>query len=144
MLTPDDFRALALSLDGASEGAHMGHPDFRANGRIFATLYPDGEWGMVKLGLEEQQDYIELDPATFVPAKGAWGLQGCTSVRLDRAERSQVLAALRLAWQQTVAKLRPKSRPKAKVVKPAVKAVQRPAAKTAKRASAARTRRTRG
>jgi hypothetical protein len=32
------FRRIALSLEGAEEGSHMGHPDFRVNGRIFATL----------------------------------------------------------------------------------------------------------
>jgi len=33
-----DFRRIALSLDGAEENSHMGSPDFRVNGRIFATL----------------------------------------------------------------------------------------------------------
>ena len=47
-MTADDFRRLALGFDGASEGAHMNHPDFRANGRIFATLHPDNVRGMVK------------------------------------------------------------------------------------------------
>ncbi len=148
MLTPDDFRALALSMEGAVEGAHMGHPDFRANGRIFATLYPDGEWGMVKLGLEEQQDFIDLDPATFVPAKGAWGLQGCTTVRLERAERASVSRAMTLAWQQTVAK-RPsgwvKGRATKKVAAPkaAPKATRATKKTTSKRATTTRARRTR-
>jgi hypothetical protein len=29
-MTPAAFRKLALSLEGAIEGAHGGHPDFRA------------------------------------------------------------------------------------------------------------------
>jgi hypothetical protein len=33
-----DFRRIALSLEGAEESAHMGSPDFRVGGRIFATL----------------------------------------------------------------------------------------------------------
>ena len=33
-----DFRRIALSLNGAEEGSHMGSPDFRVGGRIFATL----------------------------------------------------------------------------------------------------------
>jgi len=33
-----DFRRIALSLEGAEEGSHMGSPDFRVGGRIFATL----------------------------------------------------------------------------------------------------------
>jgi hypothetical protein len=37
-MTVDDFRRIALSLEGAEEGSHMGQPDFRAGGRIFATL----------------------------------------------------------------------------------------------------------
>ena len=45
----DRFRRIALGMDGAVEGAHMGHPDFRANGKIFATLHPDLQTGMVKL-----------------------------------------------------------------------------------------------
>jgi hypothetical protein len=34
----DDFRRIALSLDGSEESSHMGKPDFRVGGRIFATL----------------------------------------------------------------------------------------------------------
>jgi hypothetical protein len=32
----EDFREMALSLDGAEEGSHLGAPDFRVGGRIFA------------------------------------------------------------------------------------------------------------
>jgi hypothetical protein len=50
-MTADEFRELALSFAGATEGAHMRHPDFRAHGRIFATLaYPDTAWGNQPLG----------------------------------------------------------------------------------------------
>ncbi len=52
-MTLDQFRALALTLEGAVESAHMGHPDFRANGRIFATLYPGEGTGMIKLPPDE-------------------------------------------------------------------------------------------
>jgi hypothetical protein len=34
----DDFRRIALSMEGAEEGSHMGSADFRVGGRIFATL----------------------------------------------------------------------------------------------------------
>jgi hypothetical protein len=37
-MTAGDFRRIALSFDGAEEGAHMGAVDFRVGGRIFATL----------------------------------------------------------------------------------------------------------
>ena len=53
-MTADEFRSLALSLPEASEGAHMGHADFRVRGKIFATLTPDEDRGMVKLTPEQQ------------------------------------------------------------------------------------------
>lgn len=48
-MTAAEFRILALSLPEATEAAHVGHPDFRIRGKIFATLGPDEAWGMVKL-----------------------------------------------------------------------------------------------
>ncbi len=100
-MTSDDFRRLALALPGATESAHMGHPDFRVNAKIFATLhYPDENWGMVKLSPEQQDSFVQSDPNTFVPVKGAWGRQGCTNVRLKAAEASSVEDALRLAWNK--------------------------------------------
>jgi hypothetical protein len=114
-MTPDDFRDIALGMRGAIEGAHMGHPDFRANGRIFATLHGDDEWGMVKLTPEEQREFMRMAPKTFVPSAGAWGRQGCTNVRLDAADESTVRAAMMLAWQDVVEKpRRPRSSKPAK------------------------------
>jgi hypothetical protein len=34
----NDFKRIALSLEGAAESSHMGAPDFRVDGRVFATL----------------------------------------------------------------------------------------------------------
>ena len=102
MLKPDDFRRIALSMTDAIENAHMGHPDFRANGRIFATLAPDNKQGMVKLTPAQQVGYVREYPGTFVPAKGAWGLQGCTMVQLKSADKETVGQAMTLAWQNTV------------------------------------------
>ena len=46
-MTATRFRRMALGMEGAIESAHMCHPDFRVNGRIFATLgYPDSQSGM--------------------------------------------------------------------------------------------------
>lgn len=114
MLTAAQFRILALALDGATEGAHMAHPDFRANGRIFATLTADGARGMVKLTPSQQRELTEAWPA-FTPAAGAWGRQGCTLVELADARRDVVRAALVSAWENAMAQpaARPRSRAKA-------------------------------
>ena len=65
MMKANDFRRIALGLEGAIESAHMGHPDFRANGRIFATLKTDMESGMVKLTPDEQQ-HVHARPSRRV------------------------------------------------------------------------------
>jgi hypothetical protein len=101
-MTADEFRELALSFRGATEGAHMSHPDFRAHGRIFATLgYPDATRGMVKLASHDQKQFVESHPEAFTPVKGAWGLQGSTSVLLAAAKRDVLAQALDLAWQNS-------------------------------------------
>jgi hypothetical protein len=99
-----DFRRMALNMNDTIEGAHMGHPDFRANGRIFATLSADSKWGMVQLTPDQQQEFIRTDPAAFVPASGAWGRQGSTMVRLDSVEEATLGEAMTLAWQNSAAK----------------------------------------
>jgi hypothetical protein len=104
MLTATGFRRLALGLPGATEGAHMGHPDFRANGRIFASLHASLDRGMVKLTPEQQAEFVHRDSAAFTPENGAWGLQGCTRVQLDASDEETLGEALTLAWRNTALK----------------------------------------
>ena len=106
-MTTEDFPQIALSFPGAIEKAHMNHPDFRANGKIFATLhYPDDGWAMVKLPPDQQQSFMELQPSAFVPVKGAWGRQGATNVRLRIVKEDSLRAALTLAFQHDSQKKR--------------------------------------
>ena len=109
-MTFDDFRRIALGLDGAIESAHMGHPDFRANGKIFATIHHDHKWGMVKLAPEQQQIFVKENPGVFVPENGAWGRAGCTKVRFDAVHEDTLGEAMTLAWQNT-AKARGMTKP---------------------------------
>ena len=109
-MTGDDFRELALGHQGAVEGTHMGHPDFRANGRIFATLQSDERTGMVKVEPAEQAVLLREHPDVFTPAAGAWGRQGSTLVRLEAATPRVVKPAMLLAWQEVMAKDAPRPR----------------------------------
>lgn len=98
-MTANDFRRIALSLPHTAESAHMGHPDFRVANRVFASLgYPGPGWGMVKLTPEQQQLFVQSQPAAFTPVKGAWGRGGATNVRLRAAKARPVREAVRLAW----------------------------------------------
>lgn len=103
-MSPNEFRRIALGLKDAVEGAHMGHPDFRAYGRIFASLYPDNTRGMVKLTPEQQAEFMREDAATFVPASGAWGRDGYTTVQLSTVDEATLGEAMTLAWQNAAAK----------------------------------------
>jgi len=96
-MTLEGFRKLALSMPEASEGAHMGHPDFRVGGKIFASLWPDGTRGMVKLTPDQQEAFVNAEPAVFSPENGAWGRQGCTRVQLRRARAKSLRVALTAA-----------------------------------------------
>jgi hypothetical protein len=99
-MNSDDFRRVVLSFPDTVESSHMNHPDFRVNGRIFATLhYPDDGWAMVKLPPEQQQAFVQLEPSTFVPVNGAWGRQGATNVRLKAVKEETLRGALTIAWQ---------------------------------------------
>ncbi len=83
----------------------MGHPDFRVNGRIFATLgSPDTGHGMVSLDPEDQRFLIGGQPEVFRPAAGAWGRSGSTLVTLRPARVGVVREAMRLAWEHIRAK----------------------------------------
>jgi hypothetical protein len=100
-----DFRRIALSLAGAEERSHVGHPDFRVKGKVFATLgYPDEGWAMVRLMPEQQEDFVALAPEAFRPANGAWGRQGSTLVRLDAVDGAMLETAIAAAWRLRVGK----------------------------------------
>jgi hypothetical protein len=103
-MNTNDFRKLALALPEASESAHMKHPDFRVRGKIFATLWPDGEHGMVKLSPDEQVKFTDAEPDAVRAVKGAWGKRGCTSVHLASATKTRVRSALAAAWRNTAPK----------------------------------------
>ena len=84
-MNADLFRRIALEQPHAVEASHMGHPDFRVAGRIFATLgYPNEDWGMIKLTPEQQRSFIVSAPEAFRACKGTWGGRGATNVRLEK------------------------------------------------------------
>jgi hypothetical protein len=102
-MTAKDFRRIALGMKDVAEGAHMGHPDFRVQGRIFATLHADMKFGMVSLTPDQQREFVSRAPDAFAPESGAWGLQGATAVRLSAVDEELVGEALTLAWRNRAA-----------------------------------------
>ena len=103
-MTKAAFRKLALSLPEAKQAMHMNHPDFRVQGKIFATIWPNDKFGMVKLTPGEQAVLIQQEPDVFQPVKGYWGRKGATSVCLPLASEASVKQALIAAWRNTAPK----------------------------------------
>ena len=100
-----DFRRIALSFEGVEESSHMGAPDFRVQGKIFATLASqDQGYGNVKLTLEQQADFVRELPDVFLPIPGGWGRMGMTHIRLAAVSEDVLAGALRTAWQLRLSK----------------------------------------
>ena len=111
-MTAKDFRRIALSLDGAEEGSHMGAVDFRVGGRIFATLASVKEgYGNLMLTPELQAEFIAERPDLFLPVFGGWGKGGATHIRLKEADEDSLRGALHTAWKLRVEKNKKNSKP---------------------------------
>jgi len=101
----EHFRRIALSLEGAEESSHMGAPDFRVGGRIFATLASQSQgYGNLVLTPEQQAAFVEELPEVFVPVAGGWGRMGMTHIRLAAANEDVLAGALRSAWKLRIEK----------------------------------------
>ena len=99
-MTVEDFRRLALALEGAEEHSHIGAPDFRVGGRIFATLASQSRrYGNLMLTPEQQAAFIEELPTVFLPVPGGWGRMGATHIRLSTATEEVLAGALFTAWK---------------------------------------------
>jgi hypothetical protein len=101
----EDFRRIALSLEGVEEGSHMGSPDFRVGGRIFATLAAQKSgYGNLMLTPEQQAAFVEEMPGVFLPVAGGWGKGGATHVILASANQDLLGGVLQAAWKTRVEK----------------------------------------
>ena len=95
-----DFRRIALSLEGAEESSHMGSPDFRVGGRIFATLASQSEgYGNLMITPEQQAAFVADMPGVFIPVKGGWGRMGATHIHLAHVSEDVLRGALHTAWE---------------------------------------------
>jgi hypothetical protein len=101
----DLFRSIACGLPDAIESAHMGNPDFRVGGRIFATLSGQARGrGVLKLTPEQQATFVAELPRVFEPVEKGWGRMGMTYIVLDCADEPTMRGALLTAHQNVASK----------------------------------------
>lgn len=102
-MTPADLTRIALSLEGAEQGSHMGAVDFRVGGRIFATLASRAQgYGNLMLTVEQQAAFCDELPDVFLPIAGGWGRMGMTHIVLAKASEDVLRGALETAWRLRV------------------------------------------
>jgi hypothetical protein len=98
-MTGDDFSRIALAMPEAEAGSHMGQADFRVGGKIFATITPEKDYGMVKLTPEQQEMLCEAEPEIFQSVPGGWGKGGSTRVFYRHADEPTLTSAMTMAWR---------------------------------------------
>jgi hypothetical protein len=112
-MTASDFRRIALSLEGAEEGSHMGAVDFRVSGRIFATLAAVKQgYGNIMITPEQQAAFVADAPDAFIPVSGGWGRNGATHIKLATVSEDMLAGALHTAWKLRVEKNQKTSKPR--------------------------------
>ena len=99
-LTEAQARTLVLSLPEATEGAHMGHPDFRVRKKIFASFSHDRRMMNMKVDSTALEMMVRADPETF---KDVWGGRWI-GVRLARIGKKDLKGLLMDAWRATAPK----------------------------------------
>ena len=106
-MTASDFRRIALSLEGAEESAHMGAPDFRVGGRIFATLASESQgYGNLMLKPEQQAAFIAEAPEVFLPIAGGGAEMARRTFGWQRPTKTHLLARCTLRGSCGLRKIR--------------------------------------
>lgn len=98
-MTLVETRVLAMELRGTTESPHHRYTSFRVRGRIYATAPKEGGLLHVFVDEEDRERMVGIDPSTYGTL--GWGRK-VVGLRVDlaRAQREDVKALLRAAWQR--------------------------------------------
>lgn len=100
MVDMETFRKWALGMPGTEEQPHFDKPSFRANNKIFATLWEKENRAMLRLPLVEQSVFCSYgNGEVFFPVPGGWGRQGATFVDLTKVRKTMLKDAMRVSYQ---------------------------------------------
>lgn len=93
-MTVSRAREILLGFEGAEEGAHHGHPDFRVRGKIFATLGSADGHAVLRLPLEFAEPLINRFRLV-----SRFGGMGWLAIELANADESEFSDLASLAHQ---------------------------------------------
>jgi len=97
MISKESFRKLAMSLPGTTESPHFDKASFRANNKIFATLWEKEKLACLKLNELEQSVFCAFDKEIVYPVPNKSGQHGSTFFRLDKVKKEMMADALSVA-----------------------------------------------
>ena len=97
-----DVRRLALALPQATEEPHFHLTSFRVNGKIFATVAPDGSYMNIFVDDDHRELMVAVDPQVYQTLK--WGKTGYLHVDLPAAAARDIKPLLRAAWERKAPK----------------------------------------
>jgi hypothetical protein len=101
-VTPDEARAVALSMPEAIEQDHHGRPSFRVGGKIFATLGNDDRMNVM---LDEGGILTAVESAPECCEQVWWGKRlAAVGVTLSRVEPELLRELLSDAWEDKAAR----------------------------------------
>jgi hypothetical protein len=97
-ITPAKVRELVAGLPGAAESAHHGHPDFRVQKKIFATLSEAEDRAALRLTQLEARELARREPTVFrlVSDREPYAY---VSVQLDGVAEEEFADLLEAAWK---------------------------------------------
>lgn len=97
-ISPAKVRELVGALPGAAESAHHGHPDFRVQKKIFATLSEKEDRAALRLTQLEARELAARQPAVFrlVSDREPYAY---VSVLLEQVAEEEFADLLEEAWK---------------------------------------------
>jgi hypothetical protein len=102
MLTVSNARQIILSTPGEEQHQHHGHPDFRVNNKIFATLWPIERRAVVKIAPADQKVLLKSSPKVF--STNAWSKHGWTNVHLQHINSTLFRQLVQDSWRAVAPK----------------------------------------
>ncbi len=99
MLSPEETKHLALSLEGTGEQPHFDRTAFTVKKKIFATLSLKDKTLNVKFTPEVQFIFCPPKSDVIFAIPNGWGRQGWTTINLNRANKKLVKSALEEAYK---------------------------------------------
>jgi hypothetical protein len=94
----EEVREIALALPRVEEGKSYGTPAFRVGKKFLARLKEDGETLVVRIGFDEREVLMQVDPATFYITDHYRGYPAVL-VRLANIDPERLGEVLLEAWR---------------------------------------------